>query len=263
MVTTAVGWRAHAALTASGGRFESLVSQSKSFYARAAGELIWIGPPGSPLHPRAVLATPGPSPRRLQVDGCVPWRPPERAEALRDRDALAHVLQGIRVALGKPKGLGGLFDSSEHDDEIVRRARPCARAVAAACARDDLAALVDAARPLLGLGDGLTPSGDDFVGGALFARRLLGGGDASALDAVVARIVKDAATRTHPISARLLADLGAGEGWAPLHDLAAALAAQDSPAAMTAARELIALGHSSGWSLHSGLMAGLAVTPNP
>jgi hypothetical protein len=141
----------------------------------------------------------------------------------------------------------------------VARARPSARALADACEADDPAGAVAAAGALLGLGAGLTPSGDDYVGGVLFARRLLGRGSA-AWDTAVARIVADAAGLTHPISARLLADLAAGEGWAPLHDLALGLAAGDPDAALRAARALTALGHTSGWDILAGVVGGLDPT---
>jgi hypothetical protein len=69
--------------------------------------------------------------------------------------------------------------------------------------------------------------------------------------------VRSAATRlTHPIGAALLGDLLDGEGWAPLHDLARALAHEDDATALDAARRLTQLGHSSGWDLLAGFMAG-------
>src|SRR5207249_4344945 len=72
-----------------------------------------------------------------------------------------------------------------------------------------------------------------------------------------ASAVRTAAARlTHPIGAALLGDLLAGEGWAPLHDLAAALARDDEPAALDAAGRLTRLGHSSGWDLLAGFVAG-------
>ena len=111
---------------------------------------------------------------------------------------------------------------------------------------------------MLGLGAGLTPSGDDFVGGALFARRVLVGIDARWED-VASRLASEAICRTHPISARLLTDLAAGEGWAPLHALAVALSVQDASATITAARALTALGHTSGWDMLGGVLAGLGV----
>ena len=40
MVVTAIGWRAHAALVASGGKAEVVAALSTSTYATAAGELI-------------------------------------------------------------------------------------------------------------------------------------------------------------------------------------------------------------------------------
>src|SRR6266850_312774 len=65
-----------------------------------------------------------------------------------------------------------------------------------------------------------------------------------------------AARLTHPIGAALLGDLLVGEGWAALHDVAAALARDDEPAALEAARRLTRLGHSSGWDLLAGFVAG-------
>jgi Protein of unknown function (DUF2877) len=70
-------------------------------------------------------------------------------------------------------------------------------------------------------------------------------------------VVAAAPARTHPISAALLTDLADGLGWAPLHDLVAALATGDAPAAEVAARTLVRLGHTSGWDLLAGVTAGL------
>jgi hypothetical protein len=264
MMATAIGWRAHAALAATGGRAVVLAPLSTSFYTEAAGELLWIGPPGTPLHPRAVVvsgvaaALAGAS-VHVSLDGVAPWRPAGLDGEVMDRRDAAGGLEALLPQLGEPRGLGRLLLAGADDDPVVARARPHARALAEACAEDDAEAVAVAARPLLGLGPGLTPSGDDFVGGALFACRLVARG--AAWDAAVARIVADAATLTHPISARLLADLAAGEGWAPLHDLAAALARKNAPAALTAARGLTALGHTSGWDVLEGFSAGLGVGP--
>jgi hypothetical protein len=176
-----------------------------------------------------------------------------------DRRDAAGGLEALLPQFGEPRGLGRLLLAGADDDLVVMRARPHARALAEGVADDDAAAVAAAAHTLLGLGPGLTPSGDDFVGGALFACRLVARG--AAWDAAVARIVADAATLTHPISARLLADLAAGEGWAPLHDLAVALARRNAPAALVAALRLTALGHTSGWDILAGFSAGLSVGP--
>jgi hypothetical protein len=259
---TALGWRAHAALTASGGAARVVAALSGSVYAEAAGDLIWIGPPGAPLHGRALLAHDRPAPRegelvRAVIDGVMPWRPcPPGASLDRLRDG-ARALHARLGSLGEPRGLGRLLVGDAGGDPVLTRALPHMQALAAAGAAGDPAAAAQAARSLLGLGAGLTPSGDDYVGGVLFAWRLRDVGAPGRKEAVT-DIVAAAASLTHPISARLLADLAAGEGWAPLHDLVATLAAVDVGAALGAARGVTGLGHTSGWDLLAGALTGLA-----
>jgi hypothetical protein len=259
---TAIGWRAHAALTTSGGVAKLIAPLSGSLYVEAAGELLWIGPPDAALHGRAILAQEmpqlgdGPS-VRAAVDDVVPWRPPpHRLSSARTRDG-ARALRAALPQIGEPRGLARLLGAGGNDDPVTERARPHARALALAFATDDTAALADAARPLLGLGAGLTPSGDDYVGGLLFVRRLLADAEPPGWNAAVARIVADAAALTNPISTRVLTDLGAGEGWAPLHDLLTALGAEDTTAALAAARAMTVIGHTSGWDLLTGVLGAL------
>ena len=54
ILATAIGWRAHAALTASAGIARVMAPLSRSFYAEAVGEMIWIGEDDALLHARAV-----------------------------------------------------------------------------------------------------------------------------------------------------------------------------------------------------------------
>ena len=257
---TAIGWRAHAALTASAGRARMIAPLSASCYAEAAGELIWVGSSGSELHPRAVLVESPPlNAGDITIDpsGTAPWRPPSYD---RDVDATrngALVLRRELLALGAPRGLAQLFVGSGDGDPVLVRARPFVRRLACAAVSNDAAWAIDAARPLLGLGEGLTPSGDDFVGGVLFARHSLAAAESYGGDAAVRGLLAAAQSLTHPVSARLLADLAAGEGWAPLHDLTAALATRQPAHAMVAAKRLTGIGHSSGWDLLAGLLSGL------
>ena len=258
----AIGWRAHAALTASAGVAKVIAPLSCSFYAEAAGELIWVGNPETLLHPRAVLATVARVPDAganvdVTVDRVVPWQPFRPRMTGDPAMSGARTLRTVLTRLGPPRGLARLLFGADRDDAVLMRARRHVREMVSAGARDDAAGFAEAARPLLGLGEGLTPSGDDLVGGALFACPLSGRTD-PAWDAAIARLVADARLRTHPISARLLADLAAGEAWAPLHDLASALACVDVNAAHRSARELTTLGDSSGWSLLAGVVVGLS-----
>jgi len=257
---TAIGWRAHAALTASGGRAKVVAPLSSSLYAEAAGELIWVGPPGAPLHPRSVLTVTVPPPPHRDLDVAVgpatPWRPrPPRMPDGAARDGV----RSLRLALASLGPARGLMRASAAgtSDAAFARARPLIHEVREALSADRADDFADAARRLLGLGEGLTPSGDDFLGGVLFARGSLGRAPDAAWEHAIERLVGDAPALTHPVSACLLRDLASGEGCASLHDLADALAGDDASAAGTALRGLTAIGHSSGWDLLAGYLSGL------
>jgi Protein of unknown function (DUF2877) len=138
-------------------------------------------------------------------------------------------------------------------------------ALACACDADDEVAAAEIAASLLGLGPGLTPSGDDLVGGLFFARRLLtldgrdGSATARAWNRAAVLTSQRARQATHPISAVLLGDLIDGEGWAPLHDLSTVLTMVAPPreAVNESAGRLVAIGHTSGWDMLAGFLIGL------
>jgi hypothetical protein len=268
---TAIGWRAHAALDATGGRARVVAALTDSCYADAGGELIWLGPGDRAVHARAIMAGAPIAVAAHDVidvvtEGLIAWRPADVAVLRGPLHATG--LLAMRGSLGAPRGLGRLLfpaadGPSALDDAVVTRARPHASRLAIACAADDAAAAIDPALTLLGLGDGLTPNGDDYVGGALFALRACGRAT-PAWTAAGARIVTEARTRTHPISARLLGDLAQGEGWASLHELVDAMTKGEGERAAMAARSLVTLGASSGWDIFAGLVAAmLGRLPDP
>jgi hypothetical protein len=278
ILVTEIGWRAAAALARTGGSAHVLATLSRSAYLIAGDELVWLGPPGSTLHARAALAASAshassplttvpldvPTEARtlvtLDTRGAWAWRAPSLTA---DADALRRNARALVAGLGgigTPEGFG-LHLVGAPLPSLLETARPGLEALAAACEADDAAAAAESAAALLGLGPGLTPSGDDLVGGAFFARRLLVAVDdarAAAWRAAADKTVALARERTHPISALLLADLAAGEGWAPLHGLAAALAAGASAeVVMDEAGRLTRIGQTSGWDLLTGFVVGL------
>lgn len=106
---------------------------------------------------------------------------------------------------------------------------------------------------LVGLGPGLTPSGDDALCGALLTLRAAG----SARLGSVRQAVDDRLDRTTSLSASLLR--AAMEGYAVpcVVRLASALAAGDGAAAEAALPEVLAIGHSSGSDVVAGLLGAL------
>ncbi|WP_344282674.1 oxamate carbamoyltransferase subunit AllH family protein, partial [Actinomadura napierensis] len=88
--------------------------------------------------------------------------------------------------------------------------------LAECCAEGDLAGGVEAAERIVGLGPGLTPSGDDMLCGLLVSLRLVGdavrGGDAAVwlADWLGAAVTADAGTRTTALAETLLHCAAAG-----------------------------------------------------
>jgi hypothetical protein len=263
---TAIGAIAHAALTRTAGTARVVARLTSSTYLDAEGTLVWLGPAHATLHPRAILAGAAADDGDalvFAIDGLVPWRPVPLALARADVTTIRRGWRALVAdlhALGTPGGFGALLAGAPLAFPLDG-ARGAADELASACARDDTDAATTAALALLGVGGGLTPSGDDFVGAVLFARRLLaeaGDADAAAWRRVADRVRAAALERTHPLSATLLGDLADGHSYASLHDLVQGLARETPAEARHAGRRLVRLGHSSGWDMLAGLGAGLA-----
>jgi Protein of unknown function (DUF2877) len=260
----AAGALAQAALAKSGGRTRPVPGFAATGFRLAAGELIWVGR-AAPLHPRVVLVDigdAGAADERLDIDTAyihVPRSLPRLGEATADaaKSACRAVLR--LIAECEPGGFATLLAGRRPAFPQSHRA-DAALALAAASAANDVSSFVAAASLLLGAGSGLTPSGDDYVGAALFARRLAGM-DERWLGAA-GDIVALAPSRTHAISAALLGDLAAGSSYAALHDLAETIAArgEDRQSIDAQLQALAGIGHSSGWDMLAGFVAGLAGT---
>jgi hypothetical protein len=129
------------------------------------------------------------------------------------------------------------------------------------CRLGDLELVLQLSELLIGLGPGLTPSGDDFVGGLMFMARHLKaaypqedwwrGGN-------VQGFLARSEAMTSRISHVLLTDLADGQSHESLHDLAEALVVDSNHFdAAFHVRRVTAIGHSSGWDMLTGVLAGL------
>ncbi len=112
-----------------------------------------------------------------------------------------------------------------------------------------------AAERLLGLGPGLTPSGDDLLGGVMLA--LAAAGRADLQQSLWRAIAPRLADLTSPISAAHLRAAAEGMAAQPLHDMLGLLFLGGTDRLDAGLRALSAVGHTSGWDALSGLVIAL------
>ena len=112
--------------------------------------------------------------------------------------------------------------------------------------------------PLLGLGPGLTPSGDDYLGGALVALHATGQPE---LGWRLWRTLEpQLVVTTGDLSGAHLGAAAEGLGHAALHDLIGAILAGDSEKIREALCAATSIGHTSGWDAVAGAVAMLRAT---
>jgi len=168
----------------------------------------------------------------VAMDSSVPWEPPRRAPV----SPPPELLKAARIPT---EGLGCLATGAHN--ALTVYAQPALEALQHWLAGNALGA---EAELLIGLGPGLTPSGDDYLGGMLVALRLLGRG--AQADALWRWIEPRLTQRTSAISAAHLAAAASGQAHEALHEVLGG-----SPDL----ERLNAVGHCSGWDGLAGAVA--------
>ena len=171
-------------------------------------------------------------------------------------------LSGMLEPFALADGLARFADPAGRDalprSKPVERARPAVDALESWIAAGRDAAPREPIERLLGLGPGLTPSGDDFLGGMMIALSMSGRAEAAA--ALAAPVLATAPLATNRISAAHLGAAARGLGADALHRAIDALASGDRGALAPALRGLDAIGHSSGWDAMAGAVSALKAT---
>ena len=150
--------------------------------------------------------------------------------------------------------------ASESSDPVLRFAQPLVLDMARACLESQPSRLSQIADQLIGLGAGLTPSGDDFLGGFLFAVNQLqaaypGFGFPNSMIPI-----ESFRSRTHSISFTLLKDHVNGHSIEPLHRILNGIISDESFESIHPfILRLTQIGHSTGWDLLAGLLTGLLI----
>lgn len=196
----------------------------------------------------------------VTVTGAATWRTPV-PETHCASGLLRRRLADAEAAIWR-NGMPGGFIEGMADTEIARLTTRMlhegADGLALALGRGDTHAALAHAGRLLGLGPGLTPSGDDLLTG-LLASRALGrqrgdlGSDAFALG--VARLAK---TATNPIAYAAIAKAARGEVRERVARLVIALGSTAGEPVSPALTQVLAIGSSSGTEIAFGVIRGLA-----
>jgi hypothetical protein len=278
------------ACLAPGQRGKVLAAFSQAIYLQTeAGELFWIATEDAPLHQRCARISahlPGFSvgspfhveDQRLTIDpGLIfdvghasLWSAPHldlnRVLEIAQLATRLHVFFS-QLDFAQAKGFGtfiphilSLAQNESIDpaltltDPVLRFAHPFVLDMARACLDRQPLRISKHADALIGLGAGLTPSGDDFLGGLLFAVKTLQAAYPD-LNFNHSIPIETYRPRTHVISFTLLRDLASGQASAPLHHIInGLLRGEPFESIYPFIRQLTQIGHSTGWDLLAGLL---------
>jgi len=276
------------------GRILAVLSTT-TYVLGGSDEILWLAKEGEPLHRRCILVSFPPDSfsagQSFFVQGsCLEtsggaaidlgqageWVPPVIGPGkVAPLETVNACVQRLSADLPRPASDEGLGQAIAPISGMPLRWNPVAplrtpllmRAlnpilgVARGCLGSDMNEIVQSGRDLVGLGPGLTPSGDDFLGGVLFAARSLKTAYPGLFDweeQPITDLIFWARTQTHPISHAILGDLARGYGVQPLHDVVTSLlSGEDQDRVMAGVTRLLDIGHTSGWDSLAGMLTGM------
>ncbi len=280
---------------ANGRRGKVLAVFSKVIYLLTeTDELFWIATGDALMHRRcALIPSPLPgleagSPFRVadhrltvdpdfvfEIDSASPWHAPLTTRVL-DIPQLPERIHAFfsHLDLSQAKGFGNFIPQilslsqsesiqpSLFTDPILQFSHPLVLDIARACLEHHPSRLPQIADKLIGLGTGLTPSGDDFLGGLLFAIHHLQSAYPDFDFTNYKLQIESYRSRTPLISFTLLKDHASGHAIEPLHRILNGILSGESFENISpSVSQLTQIGHSTGWDLLTGLLVGLLI-PN-
>jgi len=195
---------------------------------------------GMPAQARDAVLTVDEARFAISFEHAAPWRPQLPPYPEDDAQLLAN-LAAVRA---QPHG--------DCPDILA----PLARAIGDALRRDDADGALAHGRALLGLGPGLTPSGDDFLVG-LFAVLNLANSPCHGLRRACHGILADAHARTNAISLAALREAARGRVRDSVGALLLELVGGRPPRLHDALARVLAIGATSGRDMVAGILCGL------
>jgi hypothetical protein len=210
----------------------------------------------------------------LDLTGSFPWSEPsiDPLHVLSSSELPAQIDSFFsKLDLSNAKGFGQFIPEilsvsrnqtsfSAPTDPILAFAHPRVMNLAYACLHHQLDKISRNADMLIGLGSGLTPSGDDFIGGLLFAHHVLRTKYPNRAFDALKMTVETYRSRTHAISFTLLKDLTDGHAIEPLHQIINGLLYGKSIESIYPFfSQLTQVGNSTGWDMLAGFLTGLLI----
>lgn len=278
-----------------------LASVSGAIYIESdGGEILWIAASSSGLHPRAILLSIMPADLPAVGAECVledgglhvgtnlviglreaeRWLPSviERANcgvsaveaarkilgAIHQAAAVQSPAQGLLATVRSHLGAPGesRISRNEVEQELFATASRGIDSLCQISTESGMLVRLQEAVELVGLGQGLTPSGDDLLGGFLYTHRMLDSSDWRSLISDTLGVhewLQQARPLTNKISFSILADYLRGDAASPLHEfLNAAVDGQSAEDLLPAACRVAGIGCSSGWDLLAGVACACA-----
>ena len=268
----AAGWQ---------GRVHSVFARTINIET-ALGELVTLAGPGCDDAPdTVVLDAPGftacgvaagdpvtAMPARIAIAGRLTvnlraakrWR--EELPRTVDLQCLRANLPFMQAHLAAAGTTGGLLAPASAADawsaEVSRMLAAGMAQVRLALLRGDEDAFREHAVSLIGLGPGLTPSGDDFLVG-LFAALHAGSAGAPPLAPLFASIVAAGAGRTNAIGLAALRHAAAGRVRASIADLLQQLCLGSPDSLAAPLQRVLAIGSTSGTDIAAGIVCGAGI----
>jgi hypothetical protein len=293
-----IGTRAREALAECTSGWRVLAQVSGAIYVESPGKpLLWISDRAEALHARSILvdsfsedvdapqptSCSRPSTRKLgdaimlEALDAEEWEATWRCADSRDiapplprwQQAISRLLAETAVEQNLARSLlqdDGFVPNDTFEARIVRALKESTDRLAQVSSGDSLLDALERSEQLIGLGCGLTPSGDDILSAYLYVLR-----SAEIVwqesfdidwDEVVSRL-ESRLHRTNPISAAIMLDCAQGDAVDPLHQLVSSLLCGASlEEVVSRIRILVNIGHSSGWDMLVGITAAAMALKN-
>ena len=207
----------------------------------------------------------------FHLDNTPLWEPrPDVNMYQWNRDTVAQHTRSLTQFLAKKQLQDGLapligpffLEQPHQETPLSRMAIPNLRLLAQASWQQNIAGIEEATRGLAGLGPGLTPSGDDVLGGFAAIMALLStqvSTDFRSRKHIASKIASEAKPRTTKLSGALLEFASRGEVSEQLGTLLLTLMlpAEEFETVLKAADHVLAFGASSGGDTLLGMLLGL------